>query len=295
MKNSRLALIFILLGLVLTAVSCKKDTGTKFSSMDEFLQTVRPQKQTFKIQSSTGGTFTTAKGWKFTFSGSNLFSYKNNLTPYNGEVTVEIIEMKTKTDILFSNTTTADVNGKPLVSGGMFNINLKTSTGEPLIFEDFVNVFIPDANPDPQMSGYIGVDSSVIAWVPTDSSVLVNPITQGYNLNFAGNLNWVNVDLPFTDSFCEIILNMTNLSPDFANSWILIKNLNTCVQLKPISNSASYQYMPTNQEALFISYTIKNNQLYAVTKQFNVNTNTTFNLTFEPTLIADLQSIVNAF
>ncbi len=299
MKNSRLAYFGILLGFIVAMSSCKKDQGSKFTSMDEFLKTVGPQKQTFKIQSATGGTFTTAKGWKFTFNSPNLFYYKDNFTQYNGEVTVEIIEMKTKADIIFSNTTTADMSGKPLKSGGMFNINLKTSSGEPLNYWDFVNVFIPDANPDPQMTGYIGIDSSVVAWEPVDSSVIVNALYQGtntgYDISFMGYLNWVNCDAPITDSYCQMTFNLTNLAPDGAHTVILIKNLNTCVQLYLNNNSTSYLYMPTNQEALFVAYMIKDSQLYAITKQFNVNANTNYELTFEPILIDDLKNIIAAF
>lgn len=211
--------------------------------MDEFLKTVGPKKQTFKIQSATGGTFTTAKGRKFTFSSPNLFYYKDNFTQYNGEVTVEIIELKTKADMVFSNASTAEVSGKPLKSGGMFNINLKTSTGEPLIYWNLVNVFIPDANPDQQMTGYVGTDSSVVAWEPVDSSVIVNTLFQGtntgYNINFMGYLNWVNCDSPFTNSYCQMTFNLTNLAPDWAQAWVLIKNLNACVTLLLSNNSTS--------------------------------------------------------
>src|SRR5581483_2643986 len=132
----------ITIGALLIAINamsgCKKDStltptnstnnGSGITSFQAFFKAMGAPTQDFTINASTGGSFTGLKGTKFTFYSNSFLNSSNALV--TGNVNIQLREIYSKEDMLFSNMPTTSGN-QPLLSGGEYYLSV-SQNNQPL-------------------------------------------------------------------------------------------------------------------------------------------------------------------
>ncbi|HVA98646.1 MAG TPA: hypothetical protein VNG53_07095, partial [Bacteroidia bacterium] len=248
--------------------SCKKDTPASpslsttssssdtYSSMKDFFAKNGVQTQTYTIDASTGGSFTTPKGTVVNIP-ANVF-YTQTGTLVTGNVTIEFKDIYTKSDMLLSDMPTM-WNGYPLKSGGEFFIRAKSagvavklSGSNPITVTQPLNGWAIDSS----MRSFALTTSDTLGWVANDSIGSVSTTTlPGYIFSLYSFVNpvdsggWCNSDNPnyfsaYTQTSLMLVNNSSNVSGAFV--FLLFTNLNSMVHVYGggISQSYTYLYAP---------------------------------------------------
>src|SRR5689334_11426982 len=127
MKTLKLFSLAIAAMLLLT-VACKKDknnNGVTYvaNNAHEFVATFGPKTQTSSVDvASLPKTITLAGGSKITIPAGAL---KINGNAVTGTVTVEVIEVLKRSDVLFFGSNTNHISGAPLASDGFIYVDIK--------------------------------------------------------------------------------------------------------------------------------------------------------------------------
>lgn len=127
--NIRILLICISFSLLL--FNCKNDddepiNADTYSSLNDLVQTLKPNTQSFTIDPTTSQTVTGADGTIISISANTFTDDNNNiiLTP----ITVKLREQLTLEDMLLANAQTSSAN-QILVTGGSFNLTFEDENG----------------------------------------------------------------------------------------------------------------------------------------------------------------------
>jgi len=130
-RTSKMLSIAFFFGIIsITLIECKKDsvtpttTNTKtttegYTSLSDFFTKNEVPMQTFTVDGTAGGTFTTPQGTKVTIP-ANAFVKGGGIT-VTGNVTIQFKDICKKSDMLLSNMPTQTATG-PLKSAGEFFI-----------------------------------------------------------------------------------------------------------------------------------------------------------------------------
>lgn len=111
-------------------VACKKaELITEYLQATDFWKDVGPNHQTFLVNAVTGGTIIGAKGTKIDIPGGAFIDANGNII--TEMVSLNLVEVPTKKDILFSGVLT-EANGQLLVSGGEFLVEARKQNGDAL-------------------------------------------------------------------------------------------------------------------------------------------------------------------
>src|ERR1017187_3980285 len=125
MKTSK---SLILLIAITAIVSCKKDTKSStttptptpaadnYSSVNAFFSKNGVAMQTYTINGTTGGSFTSPQGTTVTIPANAFLTQAS--VPVTGNVTIQFKDIYKKSDMLLSNMPTMMQSGAPLKSGG---------------------------------------------------------------------------------------------------------------------------------------------------------------------------------
>jgi hypothetical protein len=109
--------------------ACKKNntntvvTNPDGTAMANFLQANAPKPQSFTVDATAGGSFTSAKGFVYTIP-PQVFATTDGKT-VTGTVDISVREITTPSEMLFSNRPTMTSNGQMLLSYGEINIAVK--------------------------------------------------------------------------------------------------------------------------------------------------------------------------
>src|ERR1700722_16192999 len=287
--------------------SCIKDKTTpildKYSSLQDFYAKNGVPIQTYNINGSTGGSFTTSQG-TIVIVPANCFNdrYGNLVT---GPVTILFKDIYTKSDMLLSNMTPMTYYGGPLKSGGEFfikaisNGNAVTLNGNgPIKVSQPLNNWAADKMMQPFR---VIADSFNVGWQPSPKPDTVSSSLSGYVFALysfgspADSGTWCNSDnssyfsaypqTQFTIQTTDDSINMNNISV-----FLVFTGLNSLVHVYQDYNnllSFPYGYAPQGLPCTVVAVeTRANGQLRSAFVPTTITANGTVNFNCTPTTTA---------
>lgn len=222
----------LLLGMSFFLGSCEiVDDGDQesFTSIDAYFSKKEVKPTSYKIDISTGGSFTTDKGSVLTIP-ENSFVTQDGKT-VSGNVDIELKEVFSNADII--NSGVFPVSGNNVLnSGGEFYVEarsngelLKTSPG------NFISLNIPAQAIDPNMQLFFGgpeQDTGDVNWMPIDtipidtmrgdtaqrfrsnSSFVFNSADNSYEIKL-DSMGWGNIDAFMSTQYFDCTFNLVGL------------------------------------------------------------------------------------
>jgi hypothetical protein len=303
--------------LALLFSSCKKDkkndntpTNTQtYASLKDFYKQNGVKKQIYKMDASTGGSFTSSKGTVVTVP-ANCFVTSGNI-PASGELTIEFKDIYSKSDMLLSDVPTNFFNGTPLKSGGEFFINALLN-GEPLQIDSGKNIQIEQPfNGIPQdtaMQPMILLPKDTIqggnngggGWfIDPNSDLLWNSGSYIFTLyQFAssnGAGTWCNSDNPnYFQAFPNTTLTINKVDGYSMDVFLVFKNVSSMVHVYQNGNEYPYYYAPQGLECTVVAVGVKDGKLYASFSPITITNNLSVNPVFMEISTEDFKTQVNA-
>lgn len=241
----------LMAALMIIAVACTKDKQTPDTSFgqikaDAFMAKYQVKEQSFTGNAATGFVVTGEKGTKISFPAN---SFKDSITGnlVSGTVTIKLIEVLSKKDILLSGPMT-ESNGQLLISGGEIKVTA-TSGGRVLapadsLGRDSIMVKVPQVMKAGDMNLFVqaprkvdntGVPAGFVStWVPAPYA----PFGMGdnaYEFSLPA-FTWVNCDRFYSNPGVKTTI---TVSPDFLDSdsltsiqvMIVFKDITTVITL----------------------------------------------------------------
>ncbi len=252
------------------------------------------------------------KGTTLTFNNDSVVNPDGSV--FTGNAVLQVREIASKADALLSNVLTV-AGEKPLVSGGMFFLELKkeadgaplnvnpakgvaaavplkaNAAGTPAI-EDRMQQFVAD--PTPLAAG----DSSV-NWKPVAGQFGIDKTTLPGSYVFSiFNKGWINCDFFYSDGRTKTTLRVTFDAINDANTIVFMipQGINTVIALysKDGANKRkSYEDsngVPIGLNTEIVALTFNGGKQYLARKTITVTANLTENLTFVETSTADIKA-----
>lgn len=223
MKNIRVFFKMMLAGaILLSAFGCDDEKGVKPSPkidgealLENFSDHIDELKQEFTIKAADGGIVTGEQGTKVTFYPNGLLTMDG--VPVTGDVTIELVEIYKKSDMLLgrkpTNGRTADGAMSTLISGGEFFINA-TQNGQQLKPANGFLLTAPVDNTGGANEGmfiFNGVEKCEgndckLEWVQGQNRVEVGQkgngaggVQQTEYMAFQSKFGWTNIDKWYSD------------------------------------------------------------------------------------------------
>jgi hypothetical protein len=280
--------------LLLCFTACQKElsnAGTpdlpsnKYNSLTDFFELNRAEKQSFTFKSNAGGTCQGKSGNKFYFS-PQCFA---GVLP-DDAVTIEIQEILSPWEMILNNKPTMS-NGKPLESGGEFNISaslkgneIKLAPGKNIRIEvngDFaggMSVF----------NGAPGVNGTVNWTINTgQNNIVINRrdtlgggVRPGYDL-FCDSLKWINCDKFINEPLIKCSFSPVNCpAVDSTAVYVHLSGRNSVLRLNDVLNNVFYSNALMTAPATIVGICYKNKQFYAAIKSVNLSNNLVSSLEF---------------
>jgi hypothetical protein len=222
MKNTRVVLKMMVVGTILLSASgCDNEKDVKpdpiidaEAMFENFSGNVDELTQEFTVSAVDGGTVVGDQGTKITFYANSFLNPDN--TPVTGNVSIELVEIFKKSDMLLTRKPT---NGKKpdgtvatLISGGEFFVNA-TQDGKQLKLEGGFFLAAPADNTggaDDGMFIFNGVETCEgndcrLEWVQGQGRVEVGQKggatggTQSEYMAFQSQFGWTNIDKWYSD------------------------------------------------------------------------------------------------
>lgn len=284
------------------------------------------QTQNVTLDGSATVSATFAQGTKLTFAPGSVIDAAGNA--YTGQVVLSVREITSKSDMLLSNVLT-NSNEKPIVSGGMFNLDLKTPAGAALNVSPVKGVgaavpvrpapvpalidnkgmqqFVgsqktcggtePSGNPLPNTGGApIAAGDSSVNWCPVGGQFNISGGVPGSYVFSIFNKGWINCDFFYSDPRVKTTLKVTFDAINDANTIVFMipQGINTVIALytKDGANKRkSYDNsVPTGLNAELVALTFNAGKQYLAHKTITVATAATENLTFSEATTAEIKA-----
>jgi hypothetical protein len=317
-----------LIAIIVVIISCKKDTKNtttappnsntdNYPSVQAFFSTNNIAIQTYTIDASTGGSFTSLQGTTVTIP-PNAFLTKLNV-PVTGNVTIQFKDIYKKSDMFLESMPTVMFGGAPLISGGEFFIKAvqnnaalilasgqRIDVSQPSSLTGGVNAAIPQ-------KAFVGIDSSncsaicttSIFWVPTTADSVKafsqNYIFSLYQFRFPEDSgSWCNSDnSTFFASYPQTTLTLA--AQDSVNTYgtevfLFFKNQTSMVHVyNNWYGKFSYSYAPQGLQCTAVAVGIKGGKLYSSFTPITIGANQTvpfaLSATTTSTFIAQLKTL----
>jgi hypothetical protein len=251
--NVKLLLVLCVTSLLI--YSCSHQAGEddpisnignlKYETAQEYLSDNVPDSEVKSIDATKGEYIQTQNGLSFYFR-PNIFELNGSLV--TGQIDIEILEVLTPADMIFTGATTTS-SSHVLESGGMFNLTASQGGQElSLTPGGSFQVNIPSNAPDFNMKIFQGVeDGNIVRWEERDSAFWrLDSAQKGYVLD-VDFLKWCNLD-KFRDE-----PNQTKVRVKLPDGYT---NTNTKVFMVFKTNMVTHLYGdPTNEEFNTGSYT----------------------------------------
>jgi hypothetical protein len=328
-KRNYLVTLFIGCALALTNTSCNDDDSKPTTLKPGPTDAVNPLfeenrddlKQQFTLNISTGGDVKGEQGTKVRF-------YPNSLTKLNGdavtgEVSVELIEIYRKSDMLLTKMPTRGLNEEGdialLISGGEFYVNA-TQNGEQLKVASTFVILAPTemtGGDDTDMKVFRGAeecdnDGCEVIWEKQDRDMNIGKEQDGTAVGgvqsvyqvFQSQFGWTNIDRwysdprPKTTIFVDVPEGYDNtncavyLSYDGETSALaLFDTYNSTTELF----TEHYGLIPIGLQAHFIMVSVIEGQWYYAIRPATITANhvETFT-TLQPVTEAQLTTLIDA-
>ena len=253
-------------------------------------------------------TLTFAQGTVLTFAPNSLQDASGN--PYSGPVKLNVREIQNKADMMLSNVLTIS-DQAPLVSGGMFFLDLKTPAGADLKINPAVGVgaAVPlKVKPNDRMQQFVGqsttcgtqdgtvtvggglpiaaADSSV-NWCPVGGQFGVNMSTLPGSYVFSVfNKGWINCDFFGSNPNPKTTVHVGFDAINDANTimFLVPQGVNTVIALYtqdgPNARKSYDNSLPIGLNAELVALTFNNGKQYLAHKAITVSANLSENLSF---------------
>jgi hypothetical protein len=326
MKTSlRNLAVSLLVSGTLIFSSCKKDTPPTttaasasydtYSSLQSFYAKNGVPTQSFTVNGTTGGSFTTPQGTKVTIPANAFMD--QSYTSVTGTVNIQFKDIYTKSDMLLSNVTPICYTGSPLKSGGEFFIKA-TSGGKGVYLVAAIQIQQPFNGwpADNKMNPFTRKDSISLFlpnWSPNDSagSVVCDSSLSNYLFSlyqFSSPVDsgtWCNSDNPTYFSAypqSNFTIQTTDSVSYNTSVFLLFNGLNSMVHVY-YSNTTSglstfnYAYAPVGLQCTVVAVEIMPNGQFraAFVPKVTITTNGTINFTATPTTTANFKAQLSTY
>jgi hypothetical protein len=318
MKNK--LLVFYLVIVIVSFLSCKKEnpddnTGNNitptdnYSSMFDFYLQNQTKYQVYKIDASSGGSFTTPSGTKVNIPKNAFINLKYKIV--TGEVEIEFKDIYSKSEMVLNNITTKHISGEPLNSAGMFYI--KATQENELLFlarGKSISVEQPSfGNPvDSDMKAFIWAEKDTTnGWVrpPVDSlsfpidTVYLQAASYIFRMNqFTPSLDsgtWCNTDKYFMGMDRSILKLFPHEDPQkfSTNVFLLFNNASTVLPAERWSNEFSFN-APLGFNCDIVAIGVNDGKLFSYFSNVDIVKDMKINFTLTETTTEDFKKQLEA-
>lgn len=312
MNTSKIALFILAVAL---AIACRKTetpppaANGNFTTVDAFLAQNAPALQTYTIDATKGGSFTSPQGTKVIIPANAFINPANQ--PVSGNVTITFKDLYKKSDMLFADVSTALIWGAPLKSAGEFfikavkdDMNLNLANGKFINIEqpaaltgglDNINIMAPFAvqdsvtkrggwTPDPMDSVKYGADKYIFSMYRFKS-----PLDSG---------SWCNSDNEtYFKAYTQTLLTLkpTDKIDSFKTSvYLVFKNITSMVHVYDDNTNFPYYYAPVGLQCTMVAIGVNKGNLYSAFVPFTISANQVVNFTLSKTTAADFKAQLKA-
>jgi hypothetical protein len=280
------------------------ETHTYHSLKDFYSQNGVPM-QTYIIDASTGGTFTSPQGTVVTIP-ENAFVTQAGI-PVTGNVTMQFKDIYKKSDMLLSNMDTREWSGKPLLSGGEFFI--KVIFGNEVVNLASQSVITVKQPFNSSQTNNILMDAFTfendsfgIGWWNSQSNSVTNG-SQAYTFNLhefypLDSGTWSNSDnSTFFSSYMQTSLTLhanEDISTYQTDVFLIFKNINSIVEVYGNGTDFPYSYAPQGFQCTLVAIGLKGGKLYSSFVPININANQTVPFSLSQTTTDTFKSQLRA-
>jgi hypothetical protein len=315
--------------LALGTVSCSDDDqgsatpgvkkpGANDSVTPMFEENLAAMKQTFTIDATTGGEVHGEQGTTIRIYANSLV--KKNGDAVTGNVTLELIEIYKKSDMLLTKLATrgrtADGTIATLVSGGEFFVNAMQN-GDTVRMNGIYQILAPTDNtgdPDQDMRPFKGVqecdnDGCDVIWQQQDRDIKIDKAengqggTQSAYYVFQSQFGWTNIDRWYSDPRDKTTL-YVDVPEGYNNTncavYLSYDGEPTALALFDVYDATTglftehYGQIPIGLQVHFIMVSVIDGQWYYSVKGATIGANHTETFTeLEPVSQEDLAQIID--
>jgi len=304
---------FLIFIIFISVLSCKKDQEptptptpppTSANVPDAissfFNQNVTDATQSFTIDASTWQSINGTQGTSIWVAPNSFNDANGNVV--NGNITIELIEVLTKADMIWLNKTTTS-NDQLLISGGEISVKAYQNGNQlTLSSNGSLSVDIPSNNQG-SMDLFSGTEdiNGNINWDTTNVPVLDS--NGGYNfmlstgITFGDSLGWFNCDI-FTNfsnvTNLNVVLPTNHLGSNTA-CYIFFDNMYTVSKMYYASTTNQFYvpYIPVGEQVKIVAISELNGQLYSSITPITITANHTETITLTATTSSALQTDLN--
>jgi hypothetical protein len=308
-----------LLAIFLIVSSCKKDsdsnpgTGTlvTYSSVADFYIKNAPSIQTYTINASTGGSFTTPQGTTVTVPVESFVTLGGS--PVIGNVIIQFKDLYKKSDMLLSNVATTTVQGHPLKSGGEFFIKA-LQNGVPIMLADGKEIEVALQadltgmdSVNVQEAFVMQMDSGGFAGWAADTFSSVYGEAQSYVYGLyqfnspASAGTWCNSDnssyfSAYPQTSISFVPSDAILDYD-TQVFLVFETVHSMVHVYRNwqgNNEFLYDYAPQGLECTMVAFGVKEGKLYSAFKPVTIGPASTFNFSLTETTTVEFKEMLKS-
>jgi hypothetical protein len=312
MKNSNIKkaqntlLLAVLVSVSLIECKCKKaeiekiNTTVTNTTLADFFSKNGVQSQKYKINATTGGTFTSPQGTVVTIP-ANAFVALGGSTPITGDVEIEFKDIYKKSDMLLSNMPTQTADG-PLVSGGEFFINAVAIVADMrmnVAIAEYKNISVQQpaiVRPiDYSMTPFVFNTNTAVwqpatspnttgtAYIPSDSIQFYDAKNYFYNVYSLAPWTWHNCDHSFEKNSTTLTIHSNNINTlNFDNSsssiYLIFDDINSMVNIHGSGENANYKFSPIGFDCTLVILSTKDGKIYSSFTHTTITENKTINV-----------------
>lgn len=287
------------------------------------------QNKTITLGGSATVSASFAQGTRLTFVPGSVLNADG--TAYVGDVVLSVREITSKADMLLSNVLT-NSNEKPIVSGGMFNLDLKTPAGAALDINPAKGVGaavplraapVPGVVDNKGMQQFVGSQKTCGSKEPSgaqlpggtpiaagDSSVNWCPVAGQFSIDTTTapgayvfsvfNKGWINCDFFYSDPRPKTTIHIGFTPVNDANTimFLVPQGINTVIALYTQDGAnarKSYQNsLPIGMTTELVAITFDAGKQYLAHKTVTVSADLTDSLNFAEASAADIKTYLAA-
>lgn len=313
--------------VLLSLASCKKNDhnppgnpgngNPQPSKLNNLFDELKPNAQTFTVQSGNYERITGSNGLVLTFYPETFLDSNNNPIAPNSPVELKLTEALTYNDMLLNRVQTATESNQRLISGGAFHLEAKLN-GQALKANKYGAMF-PAGNtmPTTPMSLFTGytqeeLGGTTVMWYDDTTGTNLAQRTQGQNTAFmyvfdsVANFGWINCDYFYSNPGPKTDIGVTMPDSTFNNEntevFVVFPAINSVTGMyNYLSNSKSFlfgyssYFLPIGTTIHVLTFTEKDDAYFmSVTENITITNNHTVMVNpTEVNLTAILDAVAN--
>jgi hypothetical protein len=306
---------------IVAIVSCKKKDTTvnpssnttppaadNYSSIADFFSKNNAAMQSYSINATTGGSFTTPQGTVVTIPANAFLTQSNVLV--TGNVTIQFKDLYKKSDMFLSSMPTNSLFGGPLKSGGEFfikaianNSALILDTGKSITVAQPVALTGGLDSLNAQMPFVVVQDTVGMGWNQTNADSVTSFVHEYifnlYHFNApVDSGSWCNSDnSTYFSAYPQTLLTLhpnDTLGVYGTQSFLLFSNLSSMVHVYDDGTNFPYYFAPQGLHCTLVAVGVKNGKLYSSFVPITITANLTVNFSLTLTTTSDFNTALKA-